>query len=155
MDPSRIKKLVSSIVVATLLLIFSSRLQAQGPAPDAPRPAMEAASPLVTAPQPEHPHKFLDKWNVTLFSASAVLAATDFAVTRSNLQSNGRELNPIVRMFGHSTAGLAVNFAGETASSIGLSYFFHRTGHHKLERAVSAVNIGLSAGAVSYSLSHR
>jgi hypothetical protein len=25
-------------------------------------------------------------------------------------------------------------------------YFFHKTGHHKLERAVSMVNIGSSAG---------
>jgi hypothetical protein len=38
---------------------------------------------------------------------------------------------------------------------IGLSYFFHKTGHHKLERLVSVVNIGSSAGAVSYGLAHR
>jgi hypothetical protein len=38
---------------------------------------------------------------------------------------------------------------------ISLSYFFHKTGHHKLERAVSLVNIGGSAGAVSFGLAHR
>ena len=64
-------------------------------------------------------------------------------------------MNPIVRMFGNSTAGLAVNFVGETAGVMGISYFFHRTGHHKLERAVSYVNIGGSAGAVTYGLTHR
>ena len=48
-----------------------------------------------------------------------------------------------------------MNFAGETAGVIGLSYFFHKTGHHKLERAVSLVNIGSSAGAVTYGLTHR
>ena len=54
-----------------------------------------------------------------------------------------------------STPALAVNFVGETAGVIGLSYFFHKTGHHKLERLVSVVNIGSSAGAVSYGLAHR
>jgi hypothetical protein len=48
-----------------------------------------------------------------------------------------------------------LNFACETAGTVGLSYLFHKTGHHKLERAVSIVNIGASAGAVSYGLAHR
>ena len=83
------------------------------------------------------------------------MSTADFAVTRANLQSGGTELNPVVRMFGRSTPGLAVNFAGETAGVIGLSYFFHKTGHHRLERVVCMVNIGASAGAVSYGLAHR
>jgi len=64
-------------------------------------------------------------------------------------------MNPIARVFGNSTPGLAVNFAGETASVIGLGYLFHKTGHHKLERIVSIVNIGASGAAVSYGFSHR
>ncbi len=90
-----------------------------------------------------------------LFVAAAALNGADFAVTRANLQSGGQELNPVVRIFGQSSAGLAVNFIGETAGVISLSYFFHKTGHHKLERVVSIVNIGSSAGAVSYGLAHR
>jgi len=90
-----------------------------------------------------------------LFAAVAALNASDFAVTRANLQSGGHEMNPIVRVFGRSTAGLAVNFAGETGGVIGIGYFLHRTGHHKLERAVSYLNIGASAGAVTYGLTHR
>jgi kynureninase len=58
-------------------------------------------------------------------------------------------------MFGTSTPALAVNFVGETVGVVGLSYFFHKTGHHKLERAVSFVNIGSSASAVSFDLAHR
>lgn len=86
---------------------------------------------------------------------AAALNGADFAVTRANLQSGGQELNPVVRMFGRSTPGLAMNFIGETAGVVGLSYFFHKTGHHKLERAVSVVNIGSSATAVGYGLAHR
>jgi len=124
---------------------------------------MSASSPLVAAPAPviqlsarvEGEHTFWDKQNVALFTASAALSTTDFAVTRANLQGGGRELNPVVRLFGRSTAGLAANFVGETVGGIGLSYFFHKTRHHKLERMVSLVNIGASAGAVSYGLAHR
>jgi hypothetical protein len=90
-----------------------------------------------------------------LFVTAAALNGADFAVTRANLQGGGRELNPVVQIFGRSTAGLAVNFAGETAGVMSLSYFFHRTGHHTLERWVSVVNLSSSAVAVSYSLAQR
>jgi len=120
-------------------------------------PAVAVAPALVTPPSPTPEHRrFFDKWNLALFTGSAGLAGADFAVTRSNLQSSGgKELNPIVRMFGRSTAGLALNFAGEAAGTVGFSYFFHRTGHYKLERAVSMVNISASCVAVGYSSTHR
>ena len=131
-------------------------LLALGPLPDAPTPFVEAAPPVVLTPSNLGvEHRFLDNQNRVLFIAAAALNGADFAVTRANLQSGGQELNLLVRMFGRSTAGLAANFAGETLGSIGLSYFFHKTGHHKLERAVSLVNIGGSAGAVSFGLAHR
>jgi hypothetical protein len=131
-------------------------LLALGPLPDAPSPFVEATRPVVLTPSNFGvEHRFLDNQNRVLFIAAAALNGADFAVTRANLQSGGQELNPLVRVFGRSTAGLAVNFAGETLGSIGLSYFFHRTGHHKLERAVSLVNIGSSAGAVSFGLANR
>jgi hypothetical protein len=115
------------------------------------------ASPAVVNVRPEAPaqHRFLDTENGLLFAGVAALSAADFAVTRDNLRAGGRELNPVTRLFGSSTAGLAVNFAGETAVIVGLSYYFHRTQHHKLERLTSILNIGNSAFAVGYDLSQR
>jgi hypothetical protein len=115
------------------------------------------ATPFVSSPasQSREQHKFWDKGNSLLFAAVAATSAADFVVTKSNLDKGGNELNPATRLFGRSTAGLAMNFAGETAGVVGLSYFFHKTGHHKLERAVSFVDIGASTAAVSYDLSHR
>jgi hypothetical protein len=100
-------------------------------------------------------HKFWDRGNSLLFAAVAATSAADFVVTKSNLDKGGNELNPATRLFGRSTVALAANFAGETAGVVGLSYFFHKTGHHKLERAVSLVDIGASTTAVSYDLAHR
>lgn len=153
---------ISVVLVALLAATVSApNALAQGPYPDAPDPtggapaAAISFTPVVTTRTAEVPHKFWDKKNTILFAATAAMSATDFAVTRSNLQRGGQELNPVVRMFGNSTAGLAVNFAGETAGVVAVSYFFHKTGHHKLERALSVVNLGASAGAVSYGLTHR
>ena len=136
--------------------VHAQALLASASLPEAPIPAIEPVTAVVLAPSiASSEHRFFDKQNRVLFIAAAAFNGADFAVTRANLQSGGQELNPIVRVFGRSTAGLAVNFIGETAGVISLSYFFHRTGHHKLERAVSLVNIGGSAGAVSFGLAHR
>jgi len=110
---------------------------------------------FVTVPVESRPHRFWDNRNRALFATAAALGVADFFVTRSNLASGGRELNPVTRMFSGSTPGLAVNFSLETGSVIGVSYLFHKTGHHKLERIASVVNIGGSAAAVAYGLSHR
>jgi hypothetical protein len=119
----------------------------------APQPIVIVAQP---ATLPEAPsHRFWDRENSVLFATSAAFSTADFVVTRSNLQHGGQELNPVTRMFGSSTTGLAVNFIGENVAVIGISYMFHKTGHHKLERAVSMVNIGASTSAVAYGLTHR
>lgn|SRR5208282_2286096 len=161
------------VVVASIL--FCPRLIAQVPDAPVPQPLTQVASiqPGLIRPAPMQPaasrpvaamftttstpgeHRFWDRENAALFAGSAALSTADFLVTRANLQSGGRELNPVVRIFGRSSAGLAVNFAGETAGVIAMTYFFHRTGHHRLERVVSVVNMGASAGAVSYGLTHR
>jgi hypothetical protein len=123
--------------------------------PEALRP-----SPFVSTSQPislpEAPrHRFWDRENSVLFATNAAFSAADFFVTRANLKNGGQELNPITRVFAGGTAGLALNFAGESAGVVGVSYFLHKTGHHKLERLVSMLNIGSSAAAVSFDLAHR
>jgi hypothetical protein len=121
--------------------------------------AMEFA-PMAATTQPASipeasSHKFWDRENSILFATNAAFSAADFVVTRDNLRSGGQELNPVTRFFSGSTPGLAMNFAGETAGVVGVSYFLHKTGHHKLERVVSMLNIGSSAAAVSFDLAHR
>jgi hypothetical protein len=156
MTSPRFSQLLAPSIFMVAIWTLSQPAFGQGPLLDAPAPAAESVSPVALAPASVvEAHKFWDTKNCVLFAASTALNWTDFAVTRANLQSGGRELNPLVRPFGRSTPGLAVNFAGETAGVIGLSYFFHKTSHHKLERIVSMVNIGGSVGAVSYGLAHR
>jgi len=123
-----------------------------------PAPAPFAAPPVVAVrpaeiPRPEHP--FWDRKNSVLFAATGAAATADFFVTHMNLSGGGRELNPLVRPLAGSTAGLATNFAVETASVIVISYAFHKTGHHRLERLTSVLNITSSTGAVIYGIANR
>ena len=117
-------------------------------------PPMALAAVMVQ-PKVAAQHRFWDRENRILFATVGAFAAADFCATRANLASGGKELNPVTRVFSGSTPGLAANFALETGGVMAISYAFHRTGHHKLERITSFVNIGTSAGAVGYDLAHR
>jgi hypothetical protein len=144
------------VMVLTSGFLCPAVIAQAGPLPDAPMPFVQPVSPVSVGPLSAYSeHKFWDKTNTVLFVTAAGLSVADFAVTRANLQNGGIELNPVVRFFGTSTPRLAVNFAAENVGLIGFSYFLHRTGHHKVERAISVVNIGGSAFAVSYGLTHR
>lgn len=120
------------------------------PIPVEPVPVVKIALPPVSKQ-----HKFWDKQNRILFTSVAALNVVDFVATRNGLQNGSTEVNPVTRIFSGSTPGLAANFAGATVANIGLSYLFHRTGHHRLERITSIINISASTVAVTYSATHR
>ncbi|HLZ40010.1 MAG TPA: hypothetical protein VKQ11_03565 [Candidatus Sulfotelmatobacter sp.] len=130
-------------------------------APDAVAPVKFEPAPFEFAPvvgvtpRTAGGHRFWDRENRILFAVAGGLAVADFCVTRANLAKGGHELNPVTRVFSGSTPGLAANFALETGGLISVNYLLHKTGHHKLERITSYVNVGSSAGAVAWGLSHR
>ena len=147
-EPLEIAALISPVPELPEPAIVSSRSEASG----------FAFAPVVAVtipPKPEREHRFWDRENRILFSVAGGLAVADFCVTRANLASGGKELNPVTRVFSGSTAGLATNFALETGGLISVNYLLHKTGHHKLERITSYVNIASSSGAVAWGLSHR
>jgi hypothetical protein len=119
-----------------------------------PAPVITTA-PVTTPSASTDRHRFWDRENTALFAANAAFSAADFVVTKDNLRSGGQELNPVTRAFSGSTTGLALNFVGENVGVAGLSFFFHKTGHHKLERAISMVNLGSSGAAIAFGMSHR
>jgi len=145
-----------ALLVSVILALLNPVFAQENPSAKYKVDPVEFSS-SVSAGLPETPasHKFWDKENTALFAAVAAFSTADFVVTRDNLSHGGRELNPLTRPFSGSTAGLAANFAGETAGVVGVSYFFHKTGHHKLERLTPLLNFGASAFAVGYGLAHR
>lgn len=79
-----------------------------------------------------------------LFSGIAVVRGLDYASTR-NMQARGREEILIPDDVVNNSAGFASLEAAATLTSVGISYIFHRTGHHKLERWLSIGHIGVTA----------
>ncbi len=95
---------------------------------------------------PDAPHKFLDRQNAILFTLNAGLVASDALTTDHivNQHPNGHEANPIARPFvEHTSAAKAALFWASTyAGAIGVSYVFHRTRHHRLERFTQYLLLG-------------
>lgn len=105
---------------------------------------------------PEAPHKFWDRKNKTLFLIHAGVETTDFAITHHNLTNGGRETNPLEKGLCESgAAGQAAFFGLRTAGALGISYLFHRTNHHRLERATTMFMISDSAYGATYSFLHQ
>ena len=109
---------------------------------------------LPSTPPPEH--RFWDRENIFLFSGVAVFRGLDYASTR-NMLARGREEILLPDDVVNNHAGFAALEAAGAATSVGISYIFHRTGHHKLERWISVGHIGVTGFGVvrNYSLHSR
>ena len=123
-------------------------------APSAPQPAgsatpadLQKSSDASKAANPLAPgvHRFWDRENDWLFAGVGAGRALDYASTL-NLRRRGIDevflTNSIVDnhpLFGGIEAAAA-------AASVGVSYLFHRTGHHRLERWTSAIHFGVATG---------
>ena len=111
------------------------------------------ASAAQTSNLSPEPHVFWDRTNLTLFSGVILFRALDYASTR-NMQARGREEVLLPDDVVNNSAGFVALESAGTAASVGLSYWMHRTGHHKLERWVSIAHIGVTGFGVArnYSL---
>ena len=92
-------------------------------------------------------HRFWDRTNVLLFSGVGAMRAMDYASTR-HMQRRGREEVLLPDDVVNNSAGFAALEAAGTAASVGISYWMHRTRHHRLERWVSIVHIGVTGFGV-------
>ena len=116
------------------------------------------AEPVQLQPPPALPalHPFWDARNRLLFAGIGALRALDHASTR-NMQARGREEILLPDEVANNSPGFASLEVAATASSVALSYWMHRTGHHSVERWISILHIGLTGfGAVrNYCLESR
>ena len=89
-------------------------------------------------------HRFWDRENILLFSGVAVMRGLDYASTR-NFQARGRKEILLPEDVVNNSAAFASIEAAGTVTSVGISYLFHRTGHHTLERWMSISHISVTA----------
>ncbi len=129
------------------LITFSAQAQQPAATPSS------APAPIPDAPSKKPPHAFWDRTNILLFSGVAVFRGLDYASTR-NFLARGREEILIPDDIVNNSAAFASLEAAATLTSVGLSYWMHRANHHKIERWISIVHIGVTGFGVvrNYSL---
>lgn len=138
------RSMPGSLKLFTVVLLLSLPVVAQESGPRVPDPEPPAAP----APQ----HRFWDRTNILLFSGVAVFRGLDYASTR-NFQARGRTEVLIPDAVVNNSAGFAGLEAAGAATSVGISYIFHRTGHHKMERWMSIGHIGVTGFGVLWNYS--
>src|SRR5882762_5031206 len=95
-------------------------------------------------------HRFYDKPGKILFTSALTVAAADAAQTCYFLQHGGKEDYlptqhcPQVSLF----------IFGEVAAQEALAYFWHKTGHHKLERLTRFISIVDNTSGIVHSKRH-
>jgi hypothetical protein len=138
------REVLLRVSFAVLLLALPSQAEGYGTQHAAVLPSAPAASSST--------HRFWDRENILLFSGVAVFRGLDYASTR-NFQARGRTEILIPDDVVNNSAGFASLEAAATMTSVGISYIFHRTGHHKMERWVSIGHIGVTAFGVAWNYS--
>ncbi|HEV8384435.1 MAG TPA: hypothetical protein VGQ11_06145 [Candidatus Acidoferrales bacterium] len=124
--------------------------------PQPQRPSDAQQNPASAPTPPAATHRFWDKRNAWLFAGVAASRALDFHST-GNMRRRGRnEILLTNEVVDNKPAFAAIEAAG-ALTSVGISYLFHRKGHHRLERWTSYVHLGVTTfGAVrNYSLRSR
>ncbi len=144
-------------LLAAVCVAQAQQQPAEGRDPDAPSAPQPAASATpadqkktgepgkpASTPAP-FKHSFWDRENDWLFAGVAAGRALDYS---STLNLRRRGINEV--FLTNSIVDNHPLFAGievsATAASIGVSYLFHRTGHHRLERWTSAIHAGVAVG---------
>jgi hypothetical protein len=144
-------------LLAAVCAVRAQQAPAEGRDPNAPakpQPVERATPPeqkktAEPAPIPSLPvpgeHSFWDRENDWLFGAVGAGRALDYA---STLNLRRRGINEV--FLTNSIVDNHPLFVGieaaATGASIGVSYIFHRTGHHRLERWTSAIHAGVAVG---------
>lgn len=122
--------------------------------PAAPQPTGSAApaeqakkdgAPKPTVSPTPAVHRFWDRENDWLFAGVGAGRALDYASTL-NLRRRGINEAFLTNAIVDNHPLFAGIEAAATGASIGVSYVFHRTGHHRLERWTSAIHFGIATG---------
>jgi hypothetical protein len=146
----------AALIVMSMLAV-APVLRAQQPAGIDISAAGQFQTPSqVPAAAPQASHRFWDRENDLLFAGVGAARALDYSSTL-NLRRRGLDEILLTNSVADNHPLFGGIEAAATAASIGVSYLFHRTGHHRLERWTSIIHFGAAAGgaARNYALKTR
>jgi len=137
-------QVLRTLMSAAFLVLASYACAAEDSAKPTVQPDNVAGTAIEVQPPSAPPvHSFWDRENILLFSAVAFTRGMDYASTR-NFQARGRKEILLPQDVVNNSAAFASIEAAGTMTSIGISYIFHRTGHHTVERWMSIGHISVT-----------
>jgi hypothetical protein len=144
------RRVAQRVIFAVLMAVFfvASVAKAQGDGAAA-RMGGGARQSSVSSQAAKGSHPSWDKENIALFAGVGVVRALDYASTRHFRDRGVDEWLLTNQIVDNKPLFAGIEVAG-VAASIGVSYLFHRSGHHKLERWVSIVHIGAGIGGSAW-----
>lgn len=138
-----------AVCIVLLVVVGRNAAWAQHALSNADKDHSQDPSKAQVAPAPPRTiHRFWDRTNGLWFAGVGVSRGLDYASTL-NIRRRGINENFLTNSIVDNHPLFAGIEAAATGASIGVSYLFHRTGHHRLERWTSIVHFGVAtAGAV-------
>jgi hypothetical protein len=102
-------------------------------------------------------HKFFDKKNLLLFGENTAAQTAALVAIQSRgdrMESRGRTLDGYEKHFESYGYGWGsfYRYGGGVGLNVLVTYMFHATGHHTLERWVPVVAIGHAAASTGYAM---
>jgi hypothetical protein len=137
------QQIIVAILIGVFLLDCAAKAQEDNAAARIGRGARQL--PVVSHPA-KGSHPFWDKENIALFAGVGAVRALDYLSTRYFRDRGVNEWLLSNHIVANKPLFAGIEVAG-VATSIGVSYLLHRSGHHKLERWVSIVHIGAGIGS--------
>jgi hypothetical protein len=132
------------LYIVVFALTFAGGLWAQDSPATATTKPVPAKPPAKSAVQSQ-PHKFWDRENICLFAGVGGARMLDYASTRHLRDQGNNEWLLTNGIVDNRPLFVGIELAG-AAASIGVSYLFHRSGHHTLERWTSIAHISVGVG---------
>ena len=129
-------RLFALLGVGLLVGVVNARAQT----PASAQPATQKPAP--SAPLP---HRFWDSTNLALFAGVAAVRTLDYTSTQHFRERGVNEWLLTNSVVDNKPLFVGLEAAG-AAASVGIAYWLHRKGRHRLERWISVIHIGVGLG---------
>jgi hypothetical protein len=140
------QRIILAVLIGVFLLASTAKAQEDAAAAKLGRSTRQSS---VSSQAVKGSHPFWDKDNILLFAGVGAGRALDYISTRHFRDRGVNEWLLTNNIVDNKPLFAGIEVAG-VAASIGVSYLFHRSGHHKLERWVSIVHIGAGVGGSAW-----
>jgi hypothetical protein len=139
------------IAFVTCLALGSGIAAAQSVSEPSP-PIIPSAADTTAEPPWRPPHRFWDAGNIALAGGVAASRALDYHSTGHFRKLGDHEWLLNDRIVDNKPLFAAIEIGG-AAATIGVAYWLHRNGHHKMERWLMVIHTGITAGGAMHNYS--